>query len=749
MPDGGRCAKAEDFKPPPPAPRARAPARTTLYRDRFGTPYALGETDAAALFAFGYAQAEDHALEIPFLALQVEGRLAEFLGPDCLKSDMRLRTLGFARDAKTALRNLPAKVQDDVLVPFAAGINAAIGAQTALPDWVTAAGPIGPERLVAIALFYGFALSMANDPHSYGAFVAVAPWRDDSGPKTTQAMGSNALAIAGARTLSGSPMVGAIPHLALRHPFHLVEGGIKGDGIDVHGFTFLGLPLPIFGFTSGVAWGVTIDYVDAFDRIFEVVREGPEPAVLRPEGWRPLDMRREIVKVKGASDAAIVIRENDRGPIILDLKPGRAIALDWSGRADARLLSQLVAMAWATDLAAFENALKILGTPNYAYVAADRHGRLLYAHLGQAPGRASTFIAPGGPAPCPTLSVDTILDQAIPVPPCFGEALLGIPGWAADGARRNLVPYDALPIERDPAAGWTQTANTPPSFHSRESRLAACPGESIAPCRDKSIYKMNDRGRRLSASADAMTKATLGDLENLFFDGYATAADRLLPELFAAWERAGPGLSPGEFTRLAPAVDLMRSWDRKSWARSEAAALFSAYAHAAGVDLAVDERQRLHALGIALDHIRRHFGRIDPPWSEVNRLRREPSALRKGQPVEIGTAGMQQGFGAVHALDGGAPPYLGTLAGQNIRLNPAHPGREFPIFGTAAGMVVELLPTGPRGRTALTFGASDDPASPHFADQMRDLLSKGNLKDVPFARTEIEKTALRRTEFLP
>jgi len=727
----------------------KAPGRANLYRDRFGTPYAIGESDQAALFALGYAQAEDHALELPFLVLQVEGRLAEIFGPDCLKSDRRLRQLGFAHDAEAVAASLSADLREGVLKPFADGFNAGLAAQSALPDWVGRAGPLDPRRMTALALFHGFVLALANDPHGYGGFVAEAPWRTDGGVARSPSMGSNAFALGGRRSRSGAPILGAIPHLSLRHPFLLFEAGIKGSEIDAHGFTFLGLPLPIFGFTPGIAWGITIDYVDAYDRVYEAWRDGPGPSVLRHDGWQVVEQRQEVIKVMGGPDVHLTVRTGDRGPFVLELAPGRAIALDWAGRRQGRLLEQLHAMAKARDLGQFEAALAILGTPNYAFTAADRHGRLLYAHLGQAPDRAATFMSPGGPAPCATLAVDAVLDQAKPVAPCLADTLPGIPGWAKDGARVGIVGYDALPVERDPLAGWIQSANTPAHTHSKSSRLAECLGESIAPCRDMPNYRQNDRGRRLTSIGEAMTAATLDDLKASLFDGYASSADRLLPLLFEAWRRTAASLAPGERRRLEPALAALQRWNRTSERLSSTSALYHAYARALGIDDKADDAARLGALGLAVEYLERHFGRIDPPWHEINRLRREPSALRQGTKVDIGVAGGLQALGHLHAFDGATPPFLGSLIGRDIRINPAHRGREEAIFGSAAGMVVEMLPTGPQARTALVFGSSDDPTSPHFADQARELFGQDRFKTVPFARDDIVKAATSRHDFSP
>jgi acyl-homoserine lactone acylase PvdQ len=59
----------------------------TIYRDRYGVPHVYGRTDAATVFGFAYAQAEDHFRQLEENFIRATGRLAE-------KDQRRLYTLG-------------------------------------------------------------------------------------------------------------------------------------------------------------------------------------------------------------------------------------------------------------------------------------------------------------------------------------------------------------------------------------------------------------------------------------------------------------------------------------------------------------------------------------------------------------------------------------------------------------------------------------------------------------------------------
>jgi len=296
-----------------------------IRRDAYGTPRVLAATEADGFFGLGLAQGETALLEILFLKLQVAGRLAEALGPDCAPSDARHRRLGF--DQVDAAPLSPA-LRADVLRPFADGVNAAAARQAArLPAWAARALPYTEHDVLAIAGLYVFVIATANDRYGVGGFVAASPWHGARAARGQ--LGSNVLAIGPRRSAEGWPMLLANPHIDLQEPFLFQEYGLEAGATRLHGFGFLGLPLPLFGFTPHLAWGVAVNQAQSHRRL-------------------------------SATDP---------------------FALDWSGRGDARLLEQLWRMAKARDVGELRSALELGQFPNYSLVAIDARGGLLHAEL--------------------------------------------------------------------------------------------------------------------------------------------------------------------------------------------------------------------------------------------------------------------------------------------------------------------------------------------------------------------------------
>ena len=81
---------------------------------------------------------------------------------------------------------------------------------------------------------------------------------------------------------------------------------------------------------------------------------------------------------------------------------------------------------------------------------------------------------------------------------------------------------------------------------------------------------------------------------------------------------------------------------------------------------------------------------------------------------------------------------------------PDAEGKSTVTFGSSFRMLVELGNGPARAWSCLPFGNSDDPTSPHYADQMP-LAARRQYRPFPFARPDIEATAKSHRElaFLP
>ena len=122
----------------------------TIYRDNYGVPHIVGETEEATFFGYGYAQAEDHLERMMLQYRDAQGRRAEIQGFAAL-GDGYLHFIPYEyrwdgdylqrllRTKKCVVENKE-KIDSNtykILAAFARGVNAYIAAhRTQVPEWI-------------------------------------------------------------------------------------------------------------------------------------------------------------------------------------------------------------------------------------------------------------------------------------------------------------------------------------------------------------------------------------------------------------------------------------------------------------------------------------------------------------------------------------------------------------------------------------------------------------------------------------
>lgn len=160
--------------PPGQVQRTESPtAGVTIYRDGHDVPHIYGQTDAAAAFGAGYAQAEDRLFLMDVLRHYGEGTLASFMGPSCeferMDHDQLLLAPYTEAQAQAQYEAAIAKAGPQgglartMVENYVAGVNAYINATRLNPlllpaDYVAALGVPQPWKVsdtVAIAGLIG------------------------------------------------------------------------------------------------------------------------------------------------------------------------------------------------------------------------------------------------------------------------------------------------------------------------------------------------------------------------------------------------------------------------------------------------------------------------------------------------------------------------------------------------------------------------------------------------------------------
>jgi acyl-homoserine-lactone acylase len=678
--------------PDPALERARALAeQVTIYRDTYGVPHVFGRTDAAAVFGFAYAQAEDNFYRLERNYIHAIGRRAEAYGAGGVRTDQINRALEIPRLAREEYRRLPADVRA-LVDAFADGLNFYLAKHPEVqPQLLRKMEPWYPLAFIRYNYYQnGFLFSTGI----HGDSVRLA--RASRGVESST--GSNGWAIGPSRSASGHPMLFINPHLPFFGSGQVYEGHVHSDqGWDFTGYTRFGFPLPYVGHNANLGWVSTDNSADQADSYIETFDHPTNPQAYRyGSEYRTATVWQDSLRVKtdsGMVTRVITLRKTHHGPLLGSMN-GKPVAVRMAKFESDGWLGEWYAMTRARNLAEFKRAMAPLNMQFGNVMYADRDGHTWYLYNGAVPRRKAG------------------IDWTRPVD-----------GSDPTTEWQGYHTMDELPQMTDPVTGWMQNCNSSPFLLSSSGNPDSTrfPGYMVT-------EGDNPRAlisRRILA---ANQKWTFEEWARAAFDTRVVMADSLIPQLVSALN-AIPDTSSAR-RRLAAAVDTLTRWNHVADTLSVATTLFVLWRDQMGERRdALGPGEKLDRLARAQDILERRFGRWTVPWGEVNRLQRTNEATDEtfsASLPSVGIPGVSGADGAVFTF------YAGDVSGEKAR------------YGMAGASYVSVVEFGPQVRalTVHTFGASGDPRSPHYFDQAQ-LYAKGQFKPGWFTLAEIRGNSER------
>lgn len=682
--------------------RAREMAgRVTIVRDEFGVPHVRAATDAGAVFGAMYARAEDEMARIENAHALAIGNASLMLGTSGVTWDRFVLAFEVPTLARREYDSAPADVR--AIVDAAAdALNLYLSLHpdyrpTAIERW---------EPWMFMAREYGWAMYQAQHEaqRAMGEKKGATAWPSGAVPAPDGSKhehdGSNAWAIGPSRTASGRPMLYINPHIPLDEPY---EMHLQSDqGLNISGGTAYGAGLlPFAGFNEHLGWALTVNYPDIADT-YAVEFNIPE----NPLGYRHGDQVRHATrwsaKIPVRTDSGIQEREfsflkTHHGPVLFEAD-GKSYAVRVARIENLRSLEQWYRMAKARDLASWREAVSILGVVFHNLVYADADGNIGYVYNAAVPRRDPAFQWTG------------TLDGSDPRTQWQGYHSL-----------------DELPQVWNPACGYVQNCNSPPL-------LAAAEGQNQASWQFPAYMIGNDLSDGRIAMSHAILSGakdwTLDDLERTAFDTTVRTVETSRAPLMADFARVLEK-TPDAAERLAPAIELLRTWDGLITTESVESTLFVLWIEKLFSPAWVKRRapgDLTGALAQVLADLEGSFGDWRVKWGQINRHQRFDSAAglsisdeRQSLPI----AGAHGGMGVSFC-------YLSRASGTKHR------------YGYHGHSYVGAVEFGdfPSARTIIPFGQSRDPASAHFADQAP-LYAAGRLKSARFSEKDVREASGR------
>lgn len=724
----------------------------TLYRDNWGVPHIWADDYRSAGYALGQAQCQDTLQNVVHCLYSGVGRLAELVGTSALSGDIEARKLRHRQYSELAWPTLmePAR---QLIEGYCDGVNEYL--RTHPEELLVPVEPITPihvlarQRALLMLSTTGIvkADAEASKSDGYHPKYNTRATDSDSGQSNPDEKGdvhpnvepgkSNAWALAGAKTASGSPMLLIDPHWPSEGPLQLYESWLHvRDGLQAGGFAGVGTPLPALAVSSHAAWTFTAGGADSSDA-YALEINPDNPHQYRFDGrWEDMRVLEETVRVRQADGSfqsvEVQALETRHGPV-LTTKGGVSFAAAMGGYQRADCSNQLFLMATAKSTDEFRQALALDSLSYFNLTWATAEGDIGYVQTGQAPIRPDGF---------------------------NWEKM--IPGWTSESLYLGALPFAGLPQVENPLAGFLQNCNVAANVVTPGLTFTKADFPPNVLWGHYDLYRA--RGQRATELLTQLQAATMDDGERIAFDTYVPPADLWVPIILQAYTEAtseaatstavsatspsgigdtatpvsvstaSAAVSPSpepttcDSATLHAAVQLLGRWNRFATRDSTGATLFRQwrlacedFTSAVGRDsfhisnTADVRRDALAALQRAVEIMQKNYGSIEIPWGAVKRLQR----------------GNQQ-----WPLSGDSLPRLGmdTLrATAGEQFNDQH---QLIAYGGQCVTSLVTLSNPPQIRAVVAYGQSNKADSPHYADQAP-IYSQEKMRTVPWTLEQL------------
>jgi penicillin amidase/acyl-homoserine-lactone acylase len=492
-------------------------------------------------------------------------------------------------------------------------------------------------------------------------------------------LGSNSFSVSPRRSSDGQTFLAVNSHQPWEGPVTWYEAHLHSEeGWDASGGLFPGMPVVTHGHNRDLGWAFTVNKPDLVDvYILEINPENPNQ--YRFDGqWLDLEVRIAPIKVKLLGRLRWTVNEevlwSVYGPVLR--RPHGTYAIRYAGLGRAGIFEQLYRMNRARTLDEWQAAMGLQGLPMFNVSYADREGNIYYLYHGLLPIRPEGY-----------------------------DWSQYLPGDTSHTLWTEYLPFEELPQVLNPDSGFVQNCNSSPF--------------------QTTVGPENPRPKDFSPSLGIETQMTNRALRALELFG---ADESISEDEFYTYKYdmaySPRGDMPQYVQRIltAPlpddadvqaALEFVRGWNLRADPENRGTGLVIWTLQS--LDFAAPDELEPVALASAFVDTVRTFkeahGRVDIPWSDINRLRRGKTDLGLG----------------------GGPDLLHAVYGKMIEGGQLV-GRQGDSFVMLAAWDREGKV---HSRSIHQYGSATlDDKSPHYADQAP-LFARRQLKPVWLDESEI------------
>lgn len=655
------------------------PSRISIARDSFGIPHVFAPTDPEVAYGIAWAHAEDDFETLQLVVLSGKAKVGTALGRKGAEADYVIQLLRCRETVEAQWNTLSADFLA-LIKGYVAGLNAYAKAHPSEVKYKKAF-PFNEKEYMTAVVFSISLFCGVDDiiPQILGGKVATIP-----GFKTD---GSNAFAMNSAKTTNGETFLAINAHQPNTGPVAFYEAHLQSEeGWNMLGGLFPGGCLIFHGTNENLGWAHTVNYQDKID-LYQLETDASHKNQYRFDGqWLPLEHYKAKLRVKGIP---ITIRKkywNSKYGPTLKTEKG-VFSLRVPALMDIKALEQWYRMNKARNFTEFYRALSMTSLPMFNITYADRYDTIFYVSNGKMPRRN----------PNPNYNWKSTL-----------------PGNTSATLWTEFKSIKELPQYINPPSGYLFNTNHSPF-------LATDPKYNL----DRTKYDKtdgwetyhNNRSQRVTELING-DKVDYTRFKQIKFDQQLPKELKYTYGIDSMFK-----LPAADYPQLAEIIKTFQQWDRKAVANSKGAAIFLyTYYYLAGKLKGVPSRQITKAEAVETfqyvhDHMMKNFGKTDLTLGDVQKLVRGDDARPVWGFPDVLTASFSEPYiNGMRKMTGG-DAYICFV--------------RYPKDGSL-----------PKIESVNTFGASMDPASPHFKDQMGMFLAQ-ETKRMTLDKKEVLRTAKR------
>ena len=684
--------------------------RVNIIRDSWGVPHIYGKTDADAVFGLLYSECEENFKKVEENNLEMLGRLAEVYGRQQVYNDLQMKLIYDTVKAISDYKNSPAWLHK-LCDAATDGVNYYLYKHPEVEPavlqyfqpWYTLLRTNG-----SISATQNGGITLHDMKELYPADNTVSYLDKNIRTNDQDPTGSNGFAVSPFKTLSGNAILYINPHVTFYYRTEVQM--VSDEGLDTYGAVTWGTFFVFQGFNQYCGWMHTSGETDVADLFKEtVIKKGNSLFTKYDDKLIAVKTRQVVIAYKKDNE----IRQEKfttyytiHGPV-MGSRNGQWLSLRENNRSMKALIQSWLRTK-TKGFADFKKVMDLRSNTSDNTVFADNKGNIAYWHGNYIPRRNKKF------------------DYSQPVD-----------GSTSSSDWKGIYALDSIVHVYNPATGFIQNCNSTPFTVS---------GKSSPRKEDYPLYMAPDGENfralnALSLLSDASDITIDKMIHNIGYNHHLAAFDVIIPALLKDYDELSA--SDTLKTKLQPAIDLLRAWDKNSSDTSVATtiAIELGYRIVQKIPAPVSRFNRTDAVGqlrqtmstlspqeiiivldLTLKDLATRFSTWKIAWGQVNRYQRPADGIFDDAKPSLPV-------GLASSLFGSIPSFASSRFTNTDRR-----------YGVAGNSFVACVEFGKKikAKSIVTGGQSFDPSSKHYTNQAQ-MFIDGNFKDIFFYKEDVLK----------